>query len=153
MPTPRRAVCARVVPRRVACLGALALAAGVVGCGGAEATRGDAAAVASAPSASVVAEEEERIFSDTVRLLPGQVRAWDLRPGWHRITVATDTRPGEPQRLELAADLRCVPDARGPRETIVCRVRQNTRMLIRHTGVGDRTDAASAVVTILRAPR
>lgn len=142
---------ARVVSGRVACLGALA--AWVVGCGGAEATRGDAAAVASAPSAPVVAEEEERIFSDTVRLLPGQVHAWDLRPGWHRITVATDTRPGEPQRLELVADLRCVPDARGRRETIVCRVRQNTRMLIRHTGVGDRTDAASAVVTILRTPR
>src|SRR5690606_27546648 len=105
---------ARVVPRRVACLWAIALVAAVVGCGEAEATRGDAAAVASAPSASVVAEEE-RIFSDTVRLLPGQVHAWELRPGWHRITVATDTRPGEPQRLELAADLLCVPDARGPR--------------------------------------
>lgn len=236
---PRRAMRLCFVRRRAAAL--LAVAAGAVGCGGAEATRGESAGVASAsPSLAVpvpmrgpeavrasrllqgfveldlrdsayqfravlernngrvdtvdlpmqVVEDtsvvrlvegrvqpvdagqtrvyadlnirlrlrgvvgvQDRIFADTVRLLPGQVRAWDLRPGWHRITVTTDTRPDEPQRLELAADLLCVPDSRGPHETIVCRVRQNTRMLLRHTGVGDPTDAASAVVTILRTPR
>lgn len=95
----------------------------------------------------------ERIFADSVWLGRGEVRAWDLRPGWHRITVDAKAPPGEPQPLELAADLICVPDSRGPRETIVCRVRQNTRILLRHTGAGRGSGRSLAVVTILRTPR
>ena len=96
---------------------------------------------------------QERVFSDSIWLDRGQVRAWDLRPGWHRITVDAQAPPGEPQPLELAADLICVPDARGPKETIICRVRQNTRVLLRHTGVGRRAGPALAVVEIVRLPR
>jgi hypothetical protein len=96
---------------------------------------------------------QERVFADSVWLSPGQVRAWDLRPGWHRITVDANAPPGEPQPLELAADLICVPDARGPKETIICRVRQNTRVLLRHTGVGRQPGRALAVVEITRLPR
>lgn len=95
----------------------------------------------------------ERVFSDSVWLSRGQVRAWELRPSWYRITVDTKAPPGEPHPLELAADLICVPDRQGPRETIVCRVRQNTRILLRHTGVGSSQGPALAVVTILRTPR
>lgn len=95
----------------------------------------------------------ERVFSDSVWLSRGQVRAWELRPGWYHITVDAKAAPSEPQPLELAADLICVPDRRGPSETIVCRVRQNTRILLRHTGVGKGPGPALAVVTILRTPR
>lgn len=95
----------------------------------------------------------ERVFSDSVWLGVGEVRAWDLRPGWHRITVDAKAAPGQPQPLELAADLICVPDSRGPKETIVCRVRQNTRILLRHNGVTAREGKSLAVVTILRTPR
>jgi hypothetical protein len=95
----------------------------------------------------------ERVFSDSVWLSRGQVRAWELKPSWYRITVDAKAPPGEPQLLELAADLICVPDRRGPSETIVCRVRQNTRILLRHTGVGSSQGPALAVVTILRTPR
>lgn len=96
---------------------------------------------------------QERVFADSVWLSRGQVRAWDLRPGWHRITVDAKAPPGEPQPLELAADLICVPDARGPKETITCRVRQNTRVILRHTGVGSQRGPALAVVEITRLPR
>ncbi len=95
----------------------------------------------------------ERVFSDSVWLSPGQVRAWELKPGWHRITVDAKAPRGEPQPLELAADLICVPDSRGPKETIVCNVRRNTRILLRHTSVGRVPTRAVAVVTILRTPR
>ncbi len=95
----------------------------------------------------------ERIFSDSVWLGPGEVRAWELRPGWHHITVDATAPPGQPQPLELAADLICVPDARGPKETIICRVRQNTRILLRHTGVARQPGKSLAVVTIWRSPR
>ncbi|MBA3852986.1 MAG: hypothetical protein C0503_01145 [Gemmatimonas sp.] len=92
----------------------------------------------------------ERIASDSVWLSRGQVRAWELRPGMYRITVDAKAAPGEPQPLELAADLLCAPDARAPRETISCRVRQNTRMLLRHTGAGSAAGPSLAVVTIVR---
>lgn len=95
----------------------------------------------------------ERVFSDSVWLAPGEVRAWELRPSWYRITVDAKASPGAPQPLELAADLICVPDSRGPKETIVCRVRQNTRILLRHTGAGRLQRREVAVVTILRTPR
>jgi hypothetical protein len=95
----------------------------------------------------------ERIFSDSVWLGVGEVRAWELRPGWYHITVDAKAPPGQPQPLELAADLICVPDSRGPRETIVCRVRQNTRILLRHNGVSAREGKSVAVVTILHTPR
>jgi len=95
----------------------------------------------------------EQVFSDSVWLGVGEVRAWELRPGWYRITVDAKAPPGQPQPLELAADLICVPDARGPKETIICRVRQNTRILLRHNGVSAREGKSLAVVTILRTPR
>ena len=100
-----------------------------------------------------VVQVTERIFADSVWLSPGQVRAWELQPSWYRITVDAKAPPGEPQPLELAADLICVPDSRGPKETIACRVRQNTRVLLRHTGAGRTPGPAVAVVTILRTPR
>lgn len=96
---------------------------------------------------------EERLFSDSVWLAPGEVRAWDLQPSWYSITVDAKARPGEAQPLELAADLICVPDAKGPKETIICRVRQNTRVLLRHRSAGRRPERAVAVVTIVRLPR
>ena len=95
----------------------------------------------------------ERIFSDSVWLGPGEVRAWELRPGWHRITVDSKVSTGQPQPLELAADLICVPDSRGPKETIVCNVRKNTRILLRHNSVRPQVGRSLAVVTILRTPR
>lgn len=93
----------------------------------------------------------ERIVRDSVWLAPGEMRAWELRPGWHRITVENAVRPGEARALELAADLICVPDRTEPAETIACRVTQPTRVLLRHTGV--RYDRAMAVVTIYRTHR
>lgn len=92
----------------------------------------------------------ERIAEDSVWLSRGQVRAWELRPGMYRITVDAKAPPGEPQPLELAADLLCAPDSRAPRETISCRVRQNTRMLLRHKGAGSAQGPSLAVVTIVR---
>ena len=100
-----------------------------------------------------VVNVSERIFADSVWLSPGQVRAWDLQPSWYRITVDAKAPPGQAQPLELAADLICVPDSRGPKETIMCRVRQNTRVLLRHNGVRSGPGPALAVVTIMRVPR
>lgn len=93
----------------------------------------------------------ERVARDSVWLGPGEVRAWELRPGWHRITVENAVRPGEARALELAADLICVPDRSEPAETIACRVTQPTRVLLRHTGT--RNARAMAVVTIYRTHR
>lgn len=95
----------------------------------------------------------ERLVADSVWLSRGQVRGWELRPGFYRITVDAKAPPGQPQPMELAADLLCAPDARGPRETVTCRVRQNTRLLMRHTGAGASTGPSLAVVTILRVTR
>lgn len=94
----------------------------------------------------------ERIFADSVRLSPGEVRAWELRPGWYRITVDATPFPGEPQTLELGAELLCVPEA-NDRKTIACRVQRNTRIILRHTGVSRRREPALAVVAIYRTPR
>lgn len=93
----------------------------------------------------------ERVARDSVWLGPGEVRAWELRPGWHRITVENAARPGEARLLELAADLICVPDRSEPAETIACRVTQPTRVLLRHTGT--RNARSMAVVTIYRTHR
>ncbi len=98
-----------------------------------------------------VAIVRERIARDSVWLGPGEVRAWELRPGWHRITVQNEVRPGEARALELAADLLCVPDRAEPDETIACRVTQPTRVLLRHTGM--RNVRAMAIVTIDRTHR
>lgn len=98
-----------------------------------------------------VAVVRERVARDSVWLSPGEVRAWELRPGWHRLTVENALRPGEARSLELAADLICVPDRSEPAETIACRVTRPTRVLLRHTGV--RPGRAMAVVTIFRTHR
>lgn len=94
----------------------------------------------------------ERVFADSVWLGPGEVRAWELQPSWYYITVDATPFPGEPQTLELGADLICVPESGSPK-TIVCRVRQNTRMILRHTGVSKHREKALAVVTIYRTSR
>lgn len=95
----------------------------------------------------------ERVFADSVWLARGEVRAWELRPGWYKITVEAEAPAGEAQPLELAADLICVPERREAKETITCRVTKPTRVLLRHTGVGSRNAAAPAVVTIVRMRR
>ena len=95
--------------------------------------------------------QRERVARDSVWLGAGEVRAWELRPGWHRITVENSVRPGEARALQLAADLICVPDRTEPAETIACRVAQPTRVLLRHTGTRDAR--AMAVVTIYRTHR
>lgn len=102
--------------------------------------------------ARAVVTVRERVFADSVWLGPGEVRAWELQPSWYHITVDATPFPGEPQTLELGADLICVPESRNPK-TIVCRVRQNTRVILRHTGVSARREKALAVVTIYRTAR
>lgn len=94
----------------------------------------------------------ERVFADSVWLGPGEVRAWELQPSWYHITVDATPFPGEPQTLELGADLICVPESTEPK-TIVCRVKQNTRVILRHTGVSKRREKALAVVSIYRTAR
>lgn len=99
-----------------------------------------------------VVSVQERVFADSVWLGPGEVRAWELRPGWYRISVDNPVPAGEPRTLELGADLICVPQ-RAAVETIACRVTQPTRIILRHTGVSPRRDRALAVVGIYRTPR
>jgi hypothetical protein len=98
------------------------------------------------------ANVRERVFADSVWLGPGEVRAWELQPSWYRITVDAQPFPGEPQTLELGADLICVPESQDPK-TIACRVRENTRVILRHTGVSKRREKALAVVVIYRTSR
>ena len=103
-------------------------------------------------SARAVVTVRERVFADSVWLGPGEVRAWELQPSWYRITVDAKPFPGEPQTLEVGADLICVPESRDA-ATIVCRVRRNTRVILRHTGASKRLDKALAVVSIYRTSR
>lgn len=89
---------------------------------------------------------ERRVADDSLRLSAGQVHAWMLVPGWYEIQVITDTTAGSP--LELAAPLTCVP-TRGDTDRITCRVRDSTRILMKHSGRGG---PAAARVRIRQVP-
>jgi hypothetical protein len=91
----------------------------------------------------------ERVHDGPVTLAPGEVRAWELSPGQFTITIAA-VRPAEALRsLELAAGLRCATSSRTP-DTISCRVRTPTRLVLRHTSA--HAAAETAHVQIIRGP-
>lgn len=92
----------------------------------------------------------ERIFDDTLRLAPGEVRAWNLPAGRYRIAIAA-VGGGEASRaLEFGAEsLRCAPDRRET-GTIHCLAREATRLVLKHNAVRPGDEAAQ--VSILRVP-
>lgn len=102
-----------------------------------------------ADSASRWATVAERVANDTLWLGPGDVRAWNLGPGDYQITVHAPPPPGEPQVIDLAAELVCAPDHRD-HDTIHCRVREPTRLVLKHSGVRSATPRRQVAVTILR---
>lgn len=86
------------------------------------------------------------VADDSVALAPGEVRAWELAPGWYDIAVhRADTTGVSP--LELAAPLTCTPDARDA-DAISCRVRQPTRIVLKHSGRGGRARAHISIVQV-----
>lgn len=93
----------------------------------------------------------ERIAADTVWLGPGEARAWELAAGRYEISVHAPTPPGEPQALDLVADLKCAPDGRDA-DLIHCLIRVPTRLVLRHSGIHTATPRRRAVVSILRVP-
>ena len=100
-------------------------------------------------SASRRANVTERVANDTLSLGPGEVRAWNLAPGNYQITVHAPPPAGEPQVIDLAAELVCAPDG-FDHDTIHCLVREPTRLVLKHNGVRSATPRRQVVVTILR---
>jgi hypothetical protein len=89
------------------------------------------------------------IVADTLTMGPGDSRVYELVPGRYEIRVTAPTPPGEPQAIDLAAELKCVPD-RQDRDLIHCLVRMTTPMVLRHTGVLVPTPRRSVIITIVR---
>lgn len=86
------------------------------------------------------------VADDSIALAPGEVRAWELAPGWYDIAVhRADTTGVSP--LELAAPLTCAPDSRDP-DAISCRVAQPTRIVLKHSGRGGRARAHVSIVQV-----
>ncbi len=85
----------------------------------------------------------DQVADEPIALSPGEVRAWQLVPGWYEIAVRrADTTLASP--LELAAPLTCVPMSRDP-DAISCLVRDSTRLVLKHTGRGGRARAHVAI--------
>lgn len=86
------------------------------------------------------------VADDSVTLASGEVRAWELAPGWYDIAIhRADTAGVSP--LELAAPLTCAPDSRDP-DAISCRVPQPTRIVLKHSGRGGRARAHVSIVQV-----
>jgi hypothetical protein len=88
----------------------------------------------------------ERIADQEISLAAGEVRAWELVPGWYDIAVhRADTTATSP--LQLAAPLTCAPDSRDA-DAISCRVRDTTRIVLKHAGRGGRASAHISIVKV-----
>lgn len=88
----------------------------------------------------------DRIADQEISLAAGEVRAWELAPGWYDIAVhRADTTATSP--LQLAAPLTCAPDSRDA-DAISCRVRDTTRIVLKHSGRGGRASAQLSIVRV-----
>jgi hypothetical protein len=88
----------------------------------------------------------DRIADQEISLAAGEVRAWELAPGWYDIAVhRADTTSTSP--LQLAAPLTCAPDSRDA-DAISCRVRDTTRIVLKHSGRGGRASAHISIVKV-----
>jgi len=90
----------------------------------------------------------DRIADEEIALSSGEVRAWELAPGWYNIAVhRADTSATSP--LQLAAPLTCAPDSRDA-DAISCRVQEATRIVLKHSGRGGRATAHISIVQVQR---
>lgn len=86
------------------------------------------------------------VTDETIELSAGEVRDWELIPGWYEIEVQRgDSAVSSP--LELAAPLTCAPHSLKA-EAISCRVRDTTRIVLKHSGRGTRASAHVSIVQV-----
>jgi hypothetical protein len=86
------------------------------------------------------------VADETIALSPGEVRAWELIPGWYEIEVQREDSTVN-SSLELAAPLTCAPHSLKA-EAISCRVRDTTRIVLKHSGRGARSSARVSIVQV-----
>lgn len=116
-------------------------------CGEPERSEGGAATVPVARSA-LSTIRTDTIFTDTLTLDVGQVRAWNLAAGRYQLSVNPEMPTEASSALELGAEgVRCAPD-RLDRAMIHCLLREPTRLVLKHNGV--RPGAERAHVTIVQ---